>query len=225
LSEQYGPIDYARIKQALAEKLTPDYDLGYALGVLVGDGCLYYAESCCAYSIILMTTNKELLNRFQTAMQRVIGKKPGYVREYDREPSGYRKRKGHFYRVVFYSKEWYENLKEMVKLIREGFIPFEDHEEFAKGFVKGFYDAEGYAGRYNRAKQNKKWVAWQLCIRNTNVKLLQAVNRLLRKYAINPTNIYLHEKETETRKAVYSLAFSRKNEIQKLSNFIGGLTK
>lgn len=120
----------------------PDEKLGYVVGVTVGDGWTYVNKNW--YRLGLKTSDKSFADYFAKVVKERLGARKEIIPHLN---EGY-------WRVSVTRKnfvEWFQNLclESMRKLLL-------DYKEFARGFLRGFYDSEGWCGLVNREKYGRK---------------------------------------------------------------------
>jgi intein/homing endonuclease len=141
LGQKYREIVRERVKvNILPEKAkNQSYELGYILGVLVGDGHL--RRDC----IILKTTDCEFANVFYYFLKRWSGLQPK-VREYDRSIKG---KIRHVFDVSLFSADAARFVQMLgipygnkLRTWRIPNIVLSSNDEIKKGFLAGFFDSE-----------------------------------------------------------------------------------
>lgn len=179
-------------------KSVPTKELGYALGVILGDGNLNHETS--HYSIRLEATDLNFVDRFADALHKLC---PTHkIQRYER----YRTRKFprssklysfHMYGAKLYSKQIYTFLLKLKREIENGWIP--DDIEFIESFVRGFYDSEG--GHKDR-----------VYVSCTNKKLIEIMHKFLQVLGFNPTKV--HRTGTPALKSLWRIDLCRKDEVK-----------
>jgi len=151
----------------------PSPELGYVIGAMLSDGCLYFDGKNYLYLLLLAVNDKEYAEEFGRCLAKVLGKK---------EP---------------YKPFWNKNLKQWV--VKESSIqlfeflnrPFEElkfYIEYSKenvtSFLRALFDGDGSIYVKIKGERRKR----QLYLHNTNEKLLGYVQYLLKEYfGINST--------------------------------------
>lgn len=202
----------------LQPNLKPSPALAYILGVLKGDGNIYGDRQLGHYRITLEVTDPNFANSFYKALTE-IGLHPFFRK---RRKLTNRSRKLLVGVVamsrVFY--DWYENLpfSELEKIA----------EQFPLDFIRGFYESEGTfsEGIDKRWLRKRGWLikTLHLTIANTNKRLLELCQRLLKKYGI-ASNIYLCRESEWSKKPCYALYINRKAHIRKFLELIKPVIK
>jgi len=191
----------------------PCIELAYVIGVLHGDGSVCKDELRHRYIIQLAVIDKEFAEIFSKAISRLLDMnyhKPWWS---EKEKKWW---------VVYYSKAFVEWYKRTEKQGLQGFKPYIEHDmETIKYYLRGLYDSDGSNYR-NR----------QIRLYNSNKKLLEYVQYLLKKYFnIKATGPYLLHKsgdiwiingvETRYNDDYYRIQIRRKEHIQKYLEKIG----
>ncbi|MGA2574012.1 MAG: LAGLIDADG family homing endonuclease [Candidatus Methanomethylicaceae archaeon] len=178
-------------------------DLGYVLGVLLGDGNLNQFGS--HYTIRLKTTDESFALHFKSSLENITKKRVFfYHKERRRIWNQGSKTYDWNYReftVDTHCKPWYLILKAMKEKVLNGLIINEDLV-FIKALIKGFYDSEGCS--------NSKSI--RLC--NKNRALLELMQECLRRLNINCSGIY--QQRTE-----HVLYIGSNSEKMKFHNIVG----
>lgn len=157
-------------------------NLGYVLGVLVGDGTLVLHRAKkngggVHYTIRLATASKSFADKFAEAINQLTKKKvQRHMRRPFRQtfPSGKTYNCREQFIVKIYSKLWFYRFSKLIEQIREGCFPL--HYSEASSFIKGFYDSEGW---YSVDKYPNR-ICYQLGITNSNIKLLKLSQELIK---------------------------------------------
>lgn len=114
------------------EFLTPSYELGYFLGAIKGDGHVRYDENKSLYQVNIGVKDKDFIEFLKKQTQEIY---PYHIRIWEREDS-HSKKNGVFYGLTIHSKDF-------CKLIKDYNLEEMKDEEIIKGFLRGFFDAEG----------------------------------------------------------------------------------
>ena len=129
--------------------LPDNFDGGYVLGVMLGDGTMVKGQcgTGTGYGLKLAVTSKAFAMKFQEHLSNLIGRKPWYfVQEFDSKGSPEIQMPAqHCVRHVVgvWSREWYDILFPFKKdRIFDGILG--KSEEFRRGFFQGMLDSEGY---------------------------------------------------------------------------------
>jgi len=151
------------------EMLQPSEDLGYVIGVVLGDGYTYGGDA--GYYIALKAKDKEFVEKFAIYLAKVLGRKPIRVR-YDKSSGRYV--------AIAESKTLYELLKKPVDLKR--IKKYVEHcPKCTAAFLRGLFDSEGHVSKNG-----------YVTLDNTNYELLVYVRRLLKRFGIESTGPRLH---------------------------------
>ncbi len=190
----------------------PSNELAYVLGVLYGDGNI----TKCGYKHIITLEVKDLefAEFFSKTVSKLLNKK--YIApKWDKSDNEWR--------VVYHSKAFYVWYKEQTL---ETLKPYIEHNKgYVASFLRGVYDSEG-----NHYKSKKKGT--QIRLSNNNLKLLNYVQHLLKKYFdITATGPYLNGKAGEESKMGnrtikrrhdnYRIEISRRQHTQRFLSEIG----
>jgi intein-encoded DNA endonuclease-like protein len=156
------------------ELLKPSEDLGYVIGVRLGDG--YTRETSRNYIIGLGAKDKEFVEKFATCLTKVLGRRPirlwKIAGKYVAEAS---------------SKTLYELLRKPVDLKR--IRRYVEHcPKCTAAFLRGLFDSEGYISK-----------AGYIYLHNTNYEVLVYAQRLLRRrFGIESTGPWPHKQKGTT---------------------------
>jgi intein-encoded DNA endonuclease-like protein len=155
--------------------LKPSEDLGYVIGVCLGDG--YTRATSSGYVIGLQAKDKEFVKEFGRRLGNVLGRNPIKPKFRKNERA---------YVAEAKSKTLYELLKKPVDLKR-----IKKHVEHCPkctaAFLRGLFDSEGHV--------SKKGYCY---LYNTNYEVLVDVQRLLRRFGIESTGPWLAKKKGTT---------------------------
>ena len=154
------------------ELLKPSEDLGYVIGVRLGDG--YTLKRNYDHIIALRAKDKEFVKKFAICLAKVLGREPI-------KPRFAKNEKAYIAKVE--SKTLYELLKKPVDLKR--IKPYVEHcPKCAAAFLRGLFDSEGHVHK-------KKGYIY---LYNTNFEMLVYVQKLLWKYfGIEATGPWPHK--------------------------------
>ena len=145
-----GTLGYCRGCDVIYDKTIPNtYDSGYVVGVMMGDGCFrpQKTKSSIGFVLRLDVKSEAFARKFREVAARCTGNE-GWTGTYHRVNKANPKIKmpavdGMYWLTVVGSREWYEKLQPIKKAKEwsrlDGF-----GDEFAKGFVDGMVDSEGY---------------------------------------------------------------------------------
>ena len=193
------------------------YHLGYVLGAVVGDGCMYMyrdKRGSTHYFVELETADYNFAMRFAESLKAILGREP-LIQERTRfkmNPHG-KYHFGKYIRVRVSSKNLYERLQEMKGHVLNGKIPIHDRE-FIVGFLKGLFDAEGSLS----IDKYPNRVCYNLRIYNKNLKLLELVMKLL--YELGIKKVYL--RNYQKGRLVPFLEIQDRDEIAKFQTIVNG---
>jgi intein-encoded DNA endonuclease-like protein len=188
------------------ELLKPSEDLGYVIGVRLGDGYAY--ETSKGHVIGLKANDKEFVEEFGRRLANVLGREPIRPRKYAGS-----------YIAEAKSKTLYELLKKPVDLKR--IKPYVEHcPKCAAAFLRGLFDSEGHISERG-----------YITIHNTDYEVLVYAQKLLWRYfgieATGPwpdkkkgTIIYDRGKMREVKKDRYYLYIGAES-LPKFYRFIG----
>lgn len=183
--------------------LKPTKNLGYFCGLVIGDGSIKHAKKTRNYRIRVCSTKTELIKVFKFSANKLGLKVHKWMTETETVFSSGKVKQ---YFACVDSKILYEKLNPY-KLDNQKFdIPqFLTTDESRKGFLSGFFDAEGgTSGKEVRA--DSKW--------RSN---LEKIRHLLNKYGISAT-IYPRPRENPTR---YRIRIFRIDSVKKFHKLIG----
>jgi intein-encoded DNA endonuclease-like protein len=158
----------------LLELLKPSEDLGYVIGVRLGDG--YTRERSDGYVIGLEAKDKEFVERFATCLVKVL----------ERGPIGLRKDAGKYIAEAD-SKTLYELLRKPVDLKR--IKKYVEHcKKCTAAFLRGLFDSEGHVHKRG-----------YIYLHNTNYEVLVYAQKLLRRFGIESTGPWPSTKKGTTK--------------------------
>jgi intein-encoded DNA endonuclease-like protein len=160
----------------LPELLKPSEDLGYVIGVRLGDG--YTREKNHDYIIGLKANDKEFVEEFGRRLGNVLGRRP--IRPRFRKDI-----RGYFAEAS--SKTLYELLRKPVDLKR--IRKYVEHcKKCTAAFLRGLFDSEGYVSKEG-----------YIYLHNTNYEVLVYAQKLLRKrFGIESTGPWPHVQKGTT---------------------------
>jgi intein-encoded DNA endonuclease-like protein len=157
------------------ELLKPSEDLGYVIGVVLGDG--YTSEKSHGHVIGLGAKDKEFVKDFGRRLGNVLGREP--IRPKFKEVVGK-------YYVEAVSRTLYELLRKPVGLKR--IKKYVEHcKKCAAAFLRGLFDSEGHVSKRGC-----------IILYNTNYEVLVYAQRLLRKFGIESTGPWPHKRKGTT---------------------------
>jgi intein-encoded DNA endonuclease-like protein len=159
------------------ELLKPSEDLGYVIGVRLGDGYTY--EKINGHLIGLKAKDKEFVEEFGRRLANVLGRKP--IRPIFRKDIGK-------YVIEITSKTLYELLRKPIDLKR-----IRKHVEHCPkctaAFLRGLFDSEGSVSK-----------SGYVTLANTNYEMLVYAQRLLWRYfGIESTGPWPHTRKGTTK--------------------------
>ena len=163
---QNQKTEYSRRNRVLKFMIKPNFQLGYVLGTLNGDGTIGYSQSS------LGVTDLDFMNYFKKQLQKIY---PYKISQCKRDRGGKRKL---IYAIYFYSKDYCKFLKEY----NLKSIPFES-ENFKRGFLKGFYDSEGSVRASNL--DNKKIAKREISFTQKSFETIKLISVLLKQFNIS----------------------------------------
>jgi len=158
------------------ELLKPSEDLGYVIGVCLGDGYTSENNVLDGYVIGLQAKDIEFVEKFGRCLGNVLGRKPIRPRKY-----------AGTYVAEATSKTLYELLKKPVDLKR--IKKYVEHcKKCTAAFLRGLFDSEGCIGKDGHIK-----------LYNTNYEVLVYAQRLLWRYfGIESTGPWPHKQKGTT---------------------------
>jgi intein-encoded DNA endonuclease-like protein len=167
---------YNGIRIPSLELLKPSEDLGYVIGVRLGDGYTYEYEEGDGCVIGLAAKDKEFVEEFGRCLGNVLGRRP--IRPW--------KVAGR-YIAEAKSKTLYELLREPVDLKR--IKRYVEHcPKCTAAFLRGLFDSEGHVSKYG-----------YIYLYNTNYEVLVYAQRLLWRYfGIESTGPWPHKRKGTT---------------------------
>ena len=167
---------YNGIRIPSLELLKPSEDLGYVIGVCLGDGYTSENNVLDGYVIGLQAKDIEFVEKFGRCLGNVLGRKPIRPRKY-----------AGTYVAEATSKTLYELLKKPVDLKR--IKKYVEHcKKCTAAFLRGLFDSEGCIGKDGHIK-----------LYNTNYEVLVYAQRLLWRYfGIESTGPWPHKQKGTT---------------------------
>ena len=162
---QNPKTEYSRRNRVLKYMLKPNFQLGYVLGTLNGDGTINYSRAS------LEVTDLDFINYFKKQLKQIY---PYKISQYKRNRGKKRKL---IYVISLFSKDYCKFLKEYnLKL-----IPLQS-ENFKKGFLKGFFDSEGSIRASNL--DNKKIAKREISFVQKSFDTINLISILLKQFNI-----------------------------------------
>jgi intein-encoded DNA endonuclease-like protein len=157
------------------ELLKTSEDLGYVIGVILGDG--YSGERSHGHIIGLRAKDKEFVEEFGRCLGNVLGREP--IRPKFREDVGK-------YYVEAVSRTLYELLRRPIDLKR--IKKYVEHcKKCTAAFLRGLFDSEGHVSKRGC-----------IILYNSNYEALAYAQRLLRRFGIESTGPWLHKRKGTT---------------------------
>jgi intein-encoded DNA endonuclease-like protein len=165
-----------------SKKFEPRFDeaLGYVLGVVYGDGSVYvtrkYDKKRKKFYPMWMVTigaGYDLVKTFAETLTLVIGKSRPLPLYFDKSRN--------VWRITAYSKPFVSWVKSLTHNKLRDFLL--DNRQFAKGFLRGFFDSEGGPTiRQYMTKYGKPQIECTIQVYNTKKELLDLCKELLQKH-------------------------------------------
>jgi intein-encoded DNA endonuclease-like protein len=186
-------------------------NLGYVLGVMLGDGSLYRCKS--HYTIALEAVDKNFAQRFKAALSRLSTNRVFFY-YYERKLCIYgRHSDTKYYRVKLYDKNLFLKFQTLKSAFMKETLPF--NKAFVKSLIKGFYDSEGCLCNY-------KDKYWYVNFTNKDQFLLEKISDCLKNLGVSVSGLYhrVGQKGTE-RWDSWQLYIYRQEEVQKFLKIIG----
>lgn len=177
-----------------------DTNLAYILGVLIGDGFLYYDKHT-YWSFQLATVNKHFAETFAHALHRWIGRKTPHIYTQDNS-RGFSS--GNIYIVRKASKEHFLQIKSLIEN-----LSFESKlttESLKTALLRGYYDSDGSFSSWLYSYKGRLLKEQKLVLTDGNLEKLRLAQRLLTSIGICPT--YISRSRTS-----YHLEFRAKRNI------------
>lgn len=173
--------------------------MSYILGIIHGDGSVFYNISSHTYFIKLQTISKPFVESFADNLKQidVHSRIDGpYIRKRKQRifPNGQACIEAPFFNLVAYSKsvyEWYQQFNpRMNPEWLENLESYLDTSEKQRLWLKGFYESEGSVCYQSKQRQN----SWRVYFTNTNISLLELIQKILISNGYRPLregNIHL----------------------------------
>lgn len=194
------------LKKLLSSSKKLTIDLAYILGVVLGDGNIYFFNNKKSSQIKLEVCDKDFAYTFKRILERWSGMKTTFHKRTINNKN-HRDR----YDVRLYSIE--------CGLFLETFINTKINQiliaskKIQSNFLKGLYDSEGsiiIGKKYNRLKFS-----------NTDYNLILLVKKLLENLTIKNIQIFRNYSEVKGNKKCYIVVIQNKGEINKFYNLVG----
>lgn len=197
-------------------ELSPSSDLYYILGAILGDGSVAIGSVCIRgnrypkYIVKLRVGSRAFAENVWVALKRIHAN-PMPIRYYQKQ-----------YHVEVCSKQLHDYIKHLdLNWLEE---QLSSNPEFAKQFIKGFYEAEGCYSEYTRKSRTAP--ERYLMIANTQLSLILLVQRLLKKLGIGCTGPYeVVDKRSSDWKPCYRLHIGRGSEIRRFFEVVAPCIK
>jgi len=172
-------------------RINMDENLGYIIGVCLGDGVVYDKKR--NYKVILCVKDKEFRDYFSSIIKRITKKRP---KKY--------KIKNYFC-TYLYSKQFVILLK---KYLND--LSWIDNvsDEIKKSILRGLFDSEGTVSKRKR-----------LVFYNTNIELHKLFIKLCNTFDIHPHTLLL--RTLKSGKNYYGTFIHRKKEVENFYKKIG----
>jgi DNA endonuclease len=188
----------------------PSKELAYVLGVIFGDGNLFYHKKNSDYVIRLDAIDKDFVEKFSECVSKVLNKEKNYaVVSYKQKAMS---------SIMFSSKA---RSKQLYYFLKELKVDFEKVKPFAKvypkEFIQGLADSEGCP---SISAANSFSVG--VCVASSmNVKLLAFVSCLLKKHFRIRSRVYKTKKKGMSDSVINGRVITRQNDLFSLtiSNF------
>lgn len=184
----------------------PTFELGYFLGVMMGDGSFGYygGKEKSNYAINLQTVSEEFADLFRENLSELTGFKV-WKSAFERKTGSYRRKT---FNIMAQSKVLHDylllNLKSGIPKICY------ENEECLKGFVSGFFDSDGCL------IHDRKYFYADFA--NNNIRILNDLRELFIKRGFHPTNICERQISSNTfvkqNKPVYRFKLGRQREVK-----------
>lgn len=171
---------YARAQKGIYKRnvnLSPSPVLSYILGVIFGDGCIYYNDKRQSWGVRLDAKDKGFVEEFREALKLLDLRPRFYTREY-------RYGKHNFTRKLYYTVADTKALAEFIKKIKTAITELEEIvKPYPREFLRGFFQSEG---SFDRGR-------WTLSISNNNAFLLSICQKALNSLTFS-SKVYLSNK-------------------------------
>ena len=214
LSEKKGWSGGIFIERKMFDPLEHPFEFGYVYGVLLGDGCFL------KNAVGLNTKDMDFIECFKENAERLTGypcSKIGYVEgKWMTFPSGH----------YGYSKPVHT-----VRIVHRGFVDWlrkddeqdgwkiyaEQYLDFARGFLKGFFDSEGNVHCAKRKYGYKYYIQMHV----TDKELLESIQKIMKKLmGIEKGKISVDIRNWR-KKPLYDLRFGYSEDFIKFYDVIG----
>lgn len=165
--------------QLIEPNTNPSQDLAYILGVLKGDGDVYFPKDVHTGRIRLRQIRAEFAHSFENALK-MIGLHPRTYIEKPRKtmftnyPQPIFLTLAHSFKFAqFYKRLSFEDIEKLLG----------NNLKFVKEFVRGFFESEGM--NCINPRRESKAIKWQICIAGRDKELYDLFERLLIKLGFN----------------------------------------
>jgi len=192
----------------------PTKELAYILGVIFGDGNLFFHKCKGDYAIRLEATDKDFVEHFSSCVSKVLNKEKNYaVNSYKRKSMD---------SIMYSTKARSKEIYYFIKDIKED---FEKVKPFAKAhpkeFIQGLADSEGCPNISARAN-----FSVGVCVASSmNVQLLAFVSLLLNNYFKMTSKVRLSKRKGMADSIINGRLIIRKNDLFTLDISSFAMTK
>ncbi|MEW6498344.1 MAG: LAGLIDADG family homing endonuclease [Cyanobacteriota bacterium] len=194
--------------------LEPSPALGYVIGVLLGDGCVYKKRRSPHRVLKLRVTSEIFANSFAEALRKL-----GFHAKRNFVPSKEPKRKNSYevyaYSLFFY--EWWQGFKARFPSSLFRILKNKEHK---LAFLRGFYESEGTTRTIERGTKSYRYIRMV----NTGLPLVRTVKAILEELGYHPW-LYMSRPPASKWKALYALGLSRQVEVQKFIDEVSPVIK
>jgi len=193
--------------------MNPSENLSYVLGVIKGDGCVCIGENKGGHTwgrVILTQIHPKFAESFENALKNLGFNSNTFIQKKSNCTQGF---VYCTYGTSLRFARWYKqlSLEDIGEIIG-------DSADFIKGFIRGFYESEGYNSIRTNQRKN---LVWTIGFGNTDEKLSLFVLGLLSKLKFN-FHFYadLHHVSEYSSKPYFMIYNSKKYENLRFINEI-----
>jgi len=193
-------------------KAQPSEDLSFFLGAWLGDG--WADDNDGGKRMLLKVRSYEFAKEFADCATKILGKRDSYWvrRVVDK--------RGRWYLVKVTSFMLYDFANQPLGALRNSIEPF------PRGFLRGFFTAEGNPSVYIQRTKKPRLVVG-LCVSNSDYSLLDFTRGLLLTLGYRPGRFKIDRREGEptnisiATKTLWQLNISRRDDVKQFARTIG----
>jgi len=145
----------------------PTFNLGYVIGVILGDGCIYMNSRKYKYFIQLIVKDKDFAEFFAKIFEKWSKKRVSvkFIKRLEKHKKTGEKFYSPYYSVIIYSKNISIFLEDKIKLLN---WIYKSTKSLKIGVIKGLWDSEGHYSSYKLGFSNYDQNVMKLFLTLTN---------------------------------------------------------